>query len=80
MERGPGARASQYEVMALEASVELPNGITVDHCLAVLEAGPDGSEPYTHYYAPNVGKVAVLAPTGWLYRLLEFRPGSRHAE
>lgn len=80
IERG-GTQPAQYEVLALEASVELPNGITVDHCLAVLETGADGSDAHTHYYAPNVGKVAVMAPDGWLYRLVEFNSGSRgHSE
>lgn len=79
IERG-GGRPAQFEVMALEAQVELPSGMTVDHCLAVLETNPDGSDPWTHYYAPNVGKVAVLAPSGWFSRLLEFRSGAGHAE
>lgn len=72
IERG-GGPAAQYEVMALEATVELPNGTTVDHCLAVLETAPDGSGAWTHYYAPSLGKVAVRSPQGWLYRLVEFR-------
>lgn len=72
---------SQYEVLALDAQVDLPNGIVIDHCLAVLESGLDGSAPYTHYYAPNLGKVGVRAPDDWLFRLVEFRPGSRgHSE
>ena len=79
IERG-GGKGAQYEVMALEASVELPSGLTVEHCLAVLETNPDGSDPWTHYYAPNVGKVAVLSPDGWFSRLLEFRAGAGHAE
>jgi hypothetical protein len=71
---------SQYEVIALDAQVELPNGV-LEGCLTVLETGLDGSTPYTHYYAPNVGKVAVRGPSDWLYRLVEFRSGSRaHAE
>jgi hypothetical protein len=78
IERG-GGKLAQYEVVALEAAVELPNGL-MEHCLAVLETAPDGSDPWTHYYAPNVGKVAVLSPQGWLYRLVEYRSGSRHAE
>lgn len=72
---------SQYEVLALDAQVDLPNGIIIDHCLAVLESGLDGSAPYTHYYAPNLGKVGVRGPDDWLFRLVEFRPGSRgHSE
>lgn len=68
---------SQYEVLALDAQVDLPNGIVIDHCLAVLETGLDGSVPFTHYYAPNIGKVGVRGPEDWLFRLVEFRPGSR---
>jgi hypothetical protein len=41
----------------------------------VLETGADGSRPITHFYAPNVGKVAVQGPDGWMLRLLEFRTG-----
>jgi hypothetical protein len=68
---------SQYEVLALDAQVDLPNGAIVEHCLAVLETGLDGSAPYTHYYAANIGKVGVRGPEDWLFRLIEFRPGSR---
>lgn len=77
-----GARdASQYEVLALDASVQLPTGVTVDHCLAVLETAADGTDTYTHYYAPNVGRVAVRGPDDWVLRLVEFNSGSRgHAE
>lgn len=76
IERGGGGQA-QYEVVALEAVVELPNHLTVEHCLAVLETAADGSDAHTHYFAPNMGKVAVAAPDGWLYRLVEFHSGSR---
>lgn len=80
IERGGGGTA-QYEVVALEAVVELPNGLSVEHCLAVLETAPDGAGAHTHYYAPNMGKVAVMGPDGWLYRLVEFHSGSRgHSE
>ena len=79
IERG-GGKPSYYEVMALEASVELPTGLTVEHCLAVLETNPDGTDAWTHYYAPNVGKVAVLSPDGWFSRLTGFRAGAGHAE
>lgn len=68
---------SQYEVLALDAQVDLPNGINVEHCLAVLETGLDGSAPHTHYYAANIGKVGVRGPEDWLFRLVEFRSGSR---
>jgi hypothetical protein len=76
LERG-AADQSQFEVLALDAVVELPRGITVDHCLTVLESALDGSSPFTHYYAPNVGKVAVRGPDDWLFLLTEFRPGQR---
>lgn len=80
IERG-GTRPSTFEVLALEAQVELPTGITVEHCLAVLETANDGGEAYTHYYAPNIGKVAVQGPEGWVYRLVEFRSGGKgHSE
>ncbi len=59
----------------------LPNGVTVEHCLAVLEMPVEGGDAYTHYYAPNIGKVAVQGPEGWVYRLLEFRSGGKgHSE
>lgn len=80
IDRG-GGKESTYEVMALEAQVELPNGITVDHCLAILETPVGGGPGYTHYFAPNMGKVAAQGPDGWLYRLVEFRSGARgHSE
>ncbi|MFZ5441610.1 MAG: hypothetical protein ACOZQL_16505 [Myxococcota bacterium] len=79
MERGSG-KTSVFEVLALEATVELPTGMSVEHCLAVLESAPDGGDAYTHYYAPNIGKVAVQGPDGWLYRLVEFRSGKGHSE
>lgn len=80
MERGSG-KTSVYEVLALEAQVELPTGITVDHCLAVLESPPEGGDSFTHYYAPNIGKIGVQGPEGWLYRLVEFRSGGKgHSE
>lgn len=68
---------SQYEVVALDAQVDLPNGIVMEHCLAVLETGLDGSAPFTHYYAPNIGKVGVRGPDDWMFRLVEFRSGAR---
>lgn len=80
IERG-GTQPSTYEVVALEAQVELPNGMIVEHCLAVLEMPEDGGAAFTHYYAPNIGKVAVQGPEGWIYRLVEFRSGARgHSE
>ena len=80
IERGKAAQSS-FEVLALDALVELPTGVVVDHCLAVLESAIEGGDSYTHYYAPNVGKVAVRGPDDWLFRLTDFHPGSRsHAE
>ena len=80
LERGK-AEQSQFEVLALDGEVELPTGVTVDHCLTVLESAIDGSSPFTHYYAPNVGKVAVRGPDDWLFLLTAFQPGQRgHAE
>jgi hypothetical protein len=71
---------SRFEVVAIDAVVELPNGVTLSNCLAVLEMA-EGLPPLTHYYAPNVGKVGVMKPDGWLYRLSQFSAGSRgHAE
>ena len=81
IERG-GYKPASFEVVALEAMVELPNGVTVEHCLAVLEMPAEGGDAYTHYYAPNIGKIAVQGPDGgWLYRLVEFRGGGKgHSE
>jgi hypothetical protein len=74
IERG-GATPSTFEVIAMDAQVELANGNTKEGCVAVLETGPGGDRPITHFYAPNAGKVAVQGPDGWMLRLLEFRPG-----
>jgi hypothetical protein len=80
IERG-GTKPSSFEVLALEAQVDLPTGMTVEHCLAVLETSESGGDAYTHYYAPNIGKVAVQGPEGWVYRLVEFRSGGKgHSE
>jgi len=76
LERG-GKGPATWEVLALDASVELPRGITVDHCLAVLETSSDGQPPFTHYFAPNMGKVAVRGPDDWVALLSEFRAGGR---
>lgn len=77
IERGPGGTSS-YEVLALDAVVELPTGERLTHCLAVLETGPRG-ERLTHYFAPNLGKVGVEAAGGWLSRLVAFSSGARHS-
>lgn len=75
IERGGGGQAN-FEVVALDAIVELPDGSKLEQCLAVLEMG-EGPGALTHYYAPNMGKVAVATVDGWLYRLSTFRPGGR---
>ncbi len=79
IERG-GGKKSAFEVLALEASVELPNGQMFDGCLAVLETPVDGGDSLTHYYSQNLGKVAVQGPEGWLYRLTDFKGGSHHSD
>ena len=68
---------SWFEVLSLDAVVELPNNITLTHCLAVLETDSTGEKTYTHYYAPNIGKVALRGPSDWVSVLVEFKPGSR---
>jgi hypothetical protein len=74
IERGPKGN-SRYEVISMDAQVELADGSTRMGCVAVLES-PEGDEAaFTHFYAPNSGKVAVQGPDGWLLRLIEFRPG-----
>ncbi len=78
-ERG-GEGTSKFEVVSLDATVELANGETKDGCAAVLETGPDGDKPVTHFYAPNTGLVAVQGPDGWLLKLHEFRQGGHGAE
>jgi hypothetical protein len=71
---------SRFEVVAIDAVVELPNGITMSNCLAVLELA-EGMLPLTHYYAPNVGKIGVMKTDMWLYRLTQFTSGKKgHAE
>ncbi len=67
---------SWFEVISLDAVVDLPTGVTLTHCLAVLETA-NGESTFTHYYAPNIGKVGLRGASDWVYLLLEFRPGSR---
>ena len=74
LERGDKG-TSKFEVISMDAQVELPNGSTRESCVAVLETGGEGEGAITHFYAPNTGKVAVQGPEGWMLRLLEFRPG-----
>lgn len=73
LERGEKG-TSKFEVISMDAQVELPNGSTREGCVAVLESG-ESDRAFTHFYAPNTGKVAVQGPEGWLLRLIEFRPG-----
>ncbi len=79
LERGPGT-TSQFEVMALNAVIDLPNGTRMGNCLAVLETRLDGSEPWIHYWAPNVGKIAVRGPDDWVMQLLQFTQARSHSE
>ncbi|MBX7116088.1 MAG: hypothetical protein K1X64_17290 [Myxococcaceae bacterium] len=81
--RGPssfernGNDASDFEVLALDAQVEAgADGKSWEPCVAVLETSAGGKgPPLTHYYAANVGKVAVREADTWLLKLVEFRPG-----
>ena len=70
-----GKDASQYEVVATDATVEVPAG-TFEKCLAVLETSPSGGL-LTHYWAPNVGKVAVKSNDDFVLKLVSFDPGRR---
>jgi len=74
IERGEKS-LSRFEVISLDAQVELPSGGTREGCVAVLESADGSDRAFTHFYAPMSGKVAVQGPEGWLLRLLEFRPG-----
>ncbi len=72
-----GKDESTYEVLATDATVQLPEQ-SYEKCLAVLETADGGGEALTHFWAPNVGKVAVKGGgDDWLLRLVEYRPG-RH--
>ncbi len=70
-----GKDASQYEVVATDATVEVPAG-TFEKCLAVLETSPSGPV-LTHYWAPNVGKVAVKSNDDFVLKLVSYDPGRR---
>jgi hypothetical protein len=74
LERGEKG-TSKFEVISMDAQVELPNGATREGCVAVLETADGADRAYTHFYAPNTGKIAVQGPEGWQLRLLEIRPG-----
>ncbi|MBK7859112.1 MAG: hypothetical protein IPJ65_10935 [Archangiaceae bacterium] len=73
IERGEKGN-SKFEVISMDAQVELASGNTREGCVAVLETGDTGGA-FTHFYAPNTGKVAVQGPDGWVLRLSEFRAG-----
>lgn len=70
-----GKDVSQFEVVATDATVEVPAG-TFEKCLAVLETSQSGGV-LTHYWAPNVGKVAVKSNDDFVLKLVSFDPGRR---
>ncbi len=72
-----GKDDSTFEVLATDATVELPEH-TYENCLAVLETPASGGDLLTHFWAPNLGKVGVKVGEDWVLKLLEYRPG-RHA-
>ena len=74
LERGEKG-SSKFEVISMDAQVELPSGQVREGCVAVLETAEGLDGAFTHFYAPNTGKVAVQGPEGWMLRLIEFRPG-----
>jgi hypothetical protein len=71
---------SKFEVISMDAQVELANGATREGCVAVLETGDGSDRAFTHFYAPNSGKVGVQGPEGWVLRLIEFRAGRSGGE
>ena len=70
-----GKDGSQFEVMAIDATVEVPAGV-FERCLAVLETSQAGPV-LTHFWAPNVGKVAVKSNDDFVLKLVQFDPGRR---
>ncbi len=70
-----GKDASQFEVVATDATVEVPAG-TFEKCLAVLETSPSGGV-LTHFWAPSVGKVAVKSNEDFVLKLVSFDSGRR---
>lgn len=70
-----GKDLSQFEVVATDATVQVPAG-TFEKCLAVIETSPSGAM-LTHYWAPNVGKVAVKSNDDFLLKLVSFVAGRR---
>ncbi len=71
-----GKDASQFEVVATDATAEVPAG-TYEKCLAVLETGAEGGNVLTHFWAPNVGKVGVKSNDDWVLKLVKYEAGRR---
>ena len=70
-----GRDPSVFEVVATDATVEVPAG-TFEKCLAVLETSPSGGV-LTHFWAPGVGKVAVKSNDEFVLKLVSFASGRR---
>ena len=68
--------SSQYEVVAIDATAEVPAG-TYEKCLAVLETSAGGGGVLTHFWAPNVGKVGVKNNEDWVLKLVKYEAGRR---
>ena len=75
MERN-GKDNSQYEVVAIDATAEVPAG-TYEKCVAVLETSSAGGNVLTHFWAPNVGKVGVKSNDDWVLKLTKYEAGRR---
>jgi hypothetical protein len=74
LERG-AKDSSQFEVVAIDATAEVPAG-TYEKCLAVLETSAGGGV-LTHFWAPNVGKVGVKSNDDWVLKLVKYEAGRR---
>ncbi|MCA9623685.1 MAG: hypothetical protein KC731_31905, partial [Myxococcales bacterium] len=67
----------RFRILDLDASVTLPSGKTMDHCLKVEEIRPDlgPHAPNTHWFAPGIGRVATRLDAGiWWRALRSFTP------
>lgn len=71
-----GKDNSDFEVVAIDATTEVPAGV-YEKCLAVLETSSSGGAVLTHFWAPNVGKVGVKSNEDWVLKLTAYQPGSR---
>lgn len=71
-----GKDSSQYEVVATDATAEVPAG-TYEKCLAVLETSSAAGTVLTHFWAPNVGKVGVKSNEDWVLKLVKYEAGRR---